>query len=200
MTRPILLALLSSLTLVACKDKSDDSGGGSAFADPASSGFLGIYEMSSWTRNAESCDGAGDDQMAANAETHLLVQTAEFFVTYLSATTCADQAACEADVGGYGSGWGSWSFFEGSDSAGWTGSVSYGYEEEGACVASATIMEMTGSPGADLQIESRTYALGDLGMDADGFCNLPDDPVAAADGKPCSGAEQVDASFVVALP
>lgn len=197
MTRVSLPALLLFFA-TGCPGESTDTGDKSGVLETA---LVGIYSIDTWTENSASCEGAGDDVLGGSTPS-LLVNSGDLYgVSFLTADdyeTAEDARAAATDSTTSLSGW---MFYEGSDDEGWLGGQSAGYgdtEDESGCWATAMSDRLSKLDGG-VSIERLAFDLGDVGVDADGWCALPDDAVSAATDKPCVASEAVTATFSESL-
>ncbi len=169
-----------------------------ACGDPLTA-YEGIYEISGWSENPDSCASDGDSILDQQSNTALLVREQEFFgVEFVSAVPCQDVADCEQraadedtiDLSGF-------TFDEGDDDSGWTGS-SYILYDDGAggdCSGEVRQATMTSPSNDVLRIATEFKDVTGIGHDADGFCDGDEAKEVAAD-QACDRLEVIEATFV----
>ena len=158
----------------------------------------GIYMISAWTENDASCDADGASILDAQTETVFYIKSEDFlgaeFVNVVlcpdlndCATRAADDETIHIDR---------FSFEDGSDSSGWTGS-GYSLSSGGGQACSGEVLEVALTSPADgqIRIEVQEKDVTDIGLDSDGFCD-GDAAEAKAASQPCDRLEVLTGDFV----
>lgn len=188
----------------------DDSGGGSSGDDlelDAARDFEGIFEITTWTENADGCDGEGDDRLAMANEPYVaLVANEVFGLVVLEAMSCVDVADCEAKAQAFRDEELTASEYRTSMSeqlgpdelsgfTAWTG-----FSKDGICESREYEEHSLVLDGDALTVTTRVFALEDR-PEEDGFCVAePLEMKNEAMGAPCVGATDLSATRAADLP
>lgn len=174
MSRRLIMPLLA-LFLFACDD------GGTAAE--------GIYQITSWTENSDSCDSEGASIAADSSDAFLYVANSEFFgQEFVSVATCPDFEACRTELDEGTINLGGFAFEKGSDSDGWSSS---GHFISGSDTCGGEVFEdrlLVADDG--VTVERRAKAVDGIPLDSDGFCD-GDAAEAMAKSLPCTRLEVI---------
>lgn len=180
---------LVALAAVACLLGSGCGDDGKSAPGPYDSEFQGVWSISSWTENGDSCDAEGESVLESKEEKLMLVQacTLSFGISvdFLHALQCTDEADCdekrctadELNLSGY-------TFAEGGDDGGWMGEATFASGAGGeTCDAEVNLFTLS-RDGDDLVLRSETFEVAGVPKDAEGFCDT-DAARAMASSQPC---------------
>jgi hypothetical protein len=162
--------------------------------DEASTQFGGVYEIETWTKNADSCDEEGPSILEQQSQMMFFVRIESFlFSSYLRAQRCPSLTECQtrsADPAMVVTG--GWSFGDGGDSNGWTSS-SFSSESTDRCTGTFESQNLSSpSDGVlEIRIEQRTGVEFPIGPDG---CD-PELAAAAAEERPCQSLEVIRATL-----
>ena len=198
MVRGLGLALVV-LFAGACGED-DDSG-----FDDAADAVVGIYQVTTWTRNADACEPGGESLLSEGGHSHAVAYKGSGFgIKFLQLMSCANPADCREKVreleggGGVSSEFG-YTFTSASGDTLTGGSVSTGFGRDGTCSgASVTSVSLERLDDSAIKVEEEITIADDYPEDSEGFCTT-DAAKAAARGKSCSEFELLEAAWVEGL-
>jgi hypothetical protein len=167
----------------------------------ASTDLEGVWTLDAWNANPASCADPGPDDLA-NHDAFLYVKLENLFgQDFLAVNECLDLGTCtteatDEDVDIFST----FVFDKGSDSKGWTGTVSYSFgpDANNNCSGGASTATLTVDAGGT------GIAIRDEDVDVPSFpprggmCE-PEDAAAAAETLPCTSLEVVHATFTAAF-
>ena len=197
------LGIGAALFAVACGGSSD--GGGSSVD---ATGFVGIYQATSYTENAASCDAPGASILSPTKDPYFVITTAEYLnqkvatlISCSSVADCQDKRARQAADQGYSSDY-MYTLSSTTNATTLAGFSAGSGSSEGANTCTGrTYSDHTLSVAADhgVHLESRTKKLADKPME-DGYCVVrPAESEQEAAKVPCASLEVLDGTFVQAM-
>jgi hypothetical protein len=180
----LVAPLLVSLVLAACGDD-----GGSI------TGLAGIYTIDTWTHNTAGCDAEGEPE--TGHEANLYIESEDFLGhAFVNANTCTDVADCQSQIDSDTLDLGRWILDGGSDSAGWTGKVSYaGGDGATGCSGGVITVVLTSPAAGKVRFETRSQSAAPFAVDSNGECTTEAAEAAAVD-QPCESLEVTTATLV----
>lgn len=165
----------------------------------------GVYELSSYTENTESCDAEGASILENEAETLYTLRSGSFLgYNYLSFVSCADTADCQAtkteiDDGTLFAGVGTFTFDSGSNSTGRTGQTvttgASGLNGDTCTDGKLEDHKLSINEDGSIMITTKVTYVDDYAEDDDGFCTT-DGAKAAVGDNVCSEYQVLNATLI----
>jgi hypothetical protein len=158
----------------------------------------GIWTLDAWNANPASCADPGPDELA-NHDPLLFIKLESFFgQDFLAVVECPDPATCTADATDDDVDlFASFLLDRGSDSDGWTGTISFstGPDANNNCSGGAsTATLLVDAAGTGITIRDEDVDVPSF-PPRDGMCE-PEDAALAAESLPCTSLEVVHATFM----
>ena len=180
------LTIATALSAAACGGKSTD--------------LEGIWTVDTWNQNPTSCADPGPDD-SANHDPFLFVMMDNFLgYDFLGVGECPDPATCATAPEDESGLFSSYLLDKGSDSKGWTGTISYAFgpDDTNNCSGGVSNMTLTvDAGGAGITLREEDVDVASFAPRGD-QCE-PEDAAEAAETLPCTSLEVVHATFMAAF-
>lgn len=163
----------------------------------------GIYAIDTWTDNQAGCEAEGESVLESMMNKKLAIKLDGFLgVDFLVAAPCADPDDCaeRASAGIFGGLFGGSALFEkGSDAAGWDGTGSSHFVNNGMCEGTYFTQRLEVIGDKRVKVETKTFS---TTFAAEGPM-MDDCPLEsakkAAEGKPCETLTVITATYETTL-
>lgn len=160
----------------------------------SSSDLEGVFELASWTTNAESCASDGEPALEQQEYSHFFVREDDFFgLRLMNAVMCDSLTSCRMEAADEDTFFIGNFLFDQVTEDGWTGAR--GYLASADCSGVVFEAHMSGVDGESIRIEEHSKTVTDVARDSDGDCDF-DAARAQAAPQPCEALTVVTGVFV----